>query len=245
MHSSIFHKNKSYKFQSVFRSVLIVAFSAAIVFGLNVYLQKSQASAQLKQTENNASAQQTENILVSKVDPELIEAPVVVIEDEKIIPLDAPKIVEPPLPIERGKNPVTRLDEAKIYAKPQILEGKYIDISLAHQNMVLFENGEIVDAFLISSGMRGMETPQGTFKIENKTSRAWSKAYSLWMPNWMAIVPSGKIGIHELPIWPGGYQEGAKHLGIAVSHGCVRLGPGSAKFVYDWTDIGTPVIVHK
>lgn len=149
------------------------------------------------------------------------------------------------IPIIRDKDPKKRLEEAKIYAKPQIIEGKYIDISLAHQNMVLFENGQFVDSYLVSSGKKGMDTPIGTFKIENKASRAWSKKYGLYMPNWMAIEPNGKYGIHELPEWPGGYKEGANHLGIAVSHGCVRLGEGAAKRVYDWSDIGTPVIIHK
>lgn len=152
---------------------------------------------------------------------------------------------DPIIPLaERNKNPLTRLDEAKEFAKPQILTGKYIDISLKFQNMVIFEDGKVLDAYQISSGKKGMDTPIGTFKVENKTPRAWSKDYGLWMPNWMAILPSGKVGIHELPIWPGGYQEGAKHLGTPVSHGCVRLGKDAAKRVYDWVEIGTPVVIH-
>jgi len=152
---------------------------------------------------------------------------------------------KPVLPkIERNKNPKTILEEAKSYAQPQIISGKYIDISLKYQNMVIFEDGKVLDAYQISSGKKGLDTPVGNFKIENKSPRAWSAGYGLWMPHWMAILPSGKIGIHELPVWPGGYQEGANHLGIPVSHGCVRLGVGAAKRVYDWAEIGTPVIVH-
>lgn len=150
-----------------------------------------------------------------------------------------------PIPVVRSKDPKTKLEEAKIFTKPLMNEGKYIDISLAHQNMVLFENGRFVDAYLVSSGKKGMDTPIGNFKIENKTPRAWSKKYGLYMPNWMAIEPSGKYGIHELPEWPGGYKEGASHLGVPVSHGCVRLGEGPAKRVYDWAEVGTSVIIHK
>lgn len=134
--------------------------------------------------------------------------------------------------------------QAKEFTNPVLQNGKYVDVNLAQQTMVIFENGKAVDSFIISSGKKGMETPVGEFKIENKTPRAWSKKYSLWMPNWMAIVPSGEIGFHELPVWPGGYQEGANHLGTPVSHGCVRLGPGDAKKVFDWAEIGTPVIIH-
>lgn len=146
---------------------------------------------------------------------------------------------------ERNKNPATRLQEAMIYAQPQILTGKYIDVSLTYQNIVIFQDGKPLKAFLISSGIKGLYTPIGTFKIENKHPRAWSKKYGLWMPYWMAFLPSGEMGIHELPEWPGGYKEGANHLGTPASHGCIRLGIGSAKEIYDWAEIGTPVVIHK
>ncbi|MDD5464650.1 MAG: L,D-transpeptidase [Candidatus Moranbacteria bacterium] len=149
-----------------------------------------------------------------------------------------------PAPLVWNKDPVIRMEQAKKFTQAKITQGKYIDINLSKQMMVIFENGVALDGYLISSGKRGMETPTGTFKIENKTPRAWSKKYQLFMPNWMAIVPSGLFGIHELPVWPGGFQEGASHLGIPVSHGCVRLGPSSAKRVYDWTEIGTPVVIY-
>jgi lipoprotein-anchoring transpeptidase ErfK/SrfK len=137
-----------------------------------------------------------------------------------------------------------KLAEAKRNTVAQITQGRYIDVTLASQVMVLFEDGKALDAHLISSGKRGLETPKGQFKIENKTKRAWSKSYGLYMPYWMALVPSGKFGIHELPEWPNGYKEGASHLGIPVSHGCVRLGVGPAQRTWDFADIGTPVIVH-
>ena len=90
----------------------------------------------------------------------------------------------------------------------------------------------------------GMETPRGQTKIYNKYPRAFSRSYGLFMPYWMAIAADGSRGIHELPEWPNGYKEGANHLGIPVSHGCVRLGVGPAKFVYDWVQIGTPVVIY-
>ena len=98
---------------------------------------------------------------------------------------------------------------------------------------------------MVSTGKRGMETKQGTFAIANKTPRAWSKKYGLFMPYWMALVKSGEFGIHELPEWPGGYKEGTNHLGTPVSHGCVRLGVGSAETVYNFAEVGTPVVIHS
>ena len=145
---------------------------------------------------------------------------------------------------DRSKDIRELLQEAKAYVEVKQAEGKYIDINLKTQTMVLFENGEAMKSYPISSGKPGMATPKGKFSIHNKAPRPWSKAYGLYMPYWMAIVADGKIGIHELPEWPSGYKEGANHLGHPVSHGCVRLGVGPAKEAYNWADIGTVVIVH-
>ncbi|EKE10728.1 MAG: ErfK/YbiS/YcfS/YnhG [uncultured bacterium] len=149
-----------------------------------------------------------------------------------------------PAPVTWEKNLGLRLEQAKKFTQAKIDQGKYIDINLSNQIMTIFDQGITLETYLVSSGKRGMETPKGTFKIENKAPRPWSKEYGLFMPNWMALVPSGKVGIHELPEWPGGYKEGQSHLGTPVSHGCVRLGVGAAKRVYDWAEIGTPVIVY-
>ncbi len=151
----------------------------------------------------------------------------------------------PPPPASWEKDFNLRLEQARRFTEPKIKEGKYIDLNLKSQVMTIFENGKLLDAYLISSGKPGMPTPQGTFHIANKTPRAWSKKYGLYMPYWNALVSSGDYGIHELPEWPGGYKEGANHLGTPVSHGCVRLGVGPAEIVYNWAEIGTPVVIHE
>lgn len=150
----------------------------------------------------------------------------------------------PPTPSVWSSDTATKLDEAKRLTRAKIQAGKYIDINLGSQVMTIFENGRAVESFLVSSGKPGMDTPKGSYQIRNKAPRPWSKAYGLYMPNWMALVPDGKYGIHELPEWPGGYKEGAAHLGRPVSHGCVRLGVGAAARVYGWADIGTSVVVY-
>lgn len=150
----------------------------------------------------------------------------------------------PPQPQTWAEKLDERLAQAIKYTQPRIKEGKYIDINLSTQIMTIFEDGNKLGTFLISSGKAGMNTPKGTHQIYNKRPRPWSAKYGLYMPYWMAITSDGGYGIHELPEWPGGYKEGQNHLGIPVSHGCVRLGVGNAKRVYDWADIGTPVIVY-
>lgn len=121
---------------------------------------------------------------------------------------------------------------------------KRLRVVLSTQRIERHLSGVVLDRFAISSGLPKTPTPVGEFKVLNKNRRAWSKSAKLWMPWWMGIDAPG-YGLHELPEWPGGLKEGAAHLGRMASHGCVRMGEGVAKMVYDWTPVGTPVSIVK
>ena len=123
-------------------------------------------------------------------------------------------------------------------------DGKYIDVNLATQKLCRIEGVNLVDCTTVSTGKASMPTPTGTFSILNKSPRRWSSSAGLWMP-WWEEFKAGGWGLHELPEWPNGYKEGADHLGIPVSHGCIRLGIGPAEAVYNWTEIGTQIYIHK
>ena len=137
-----------------------------------------------------------------------------------------------------------RPEPVKARTAARIAGGKYIDIDLAAQMMSLFQDGRLVDTYAISSGKSGMETPKGTHTVINKSGRAWSRKYGVFLPYWMAFTPGGAFGIHEVPEWPDGDKEGAGELGLPVSHGCIMLGNGAAERVYAWAEIGTPVVVY-
>lgn len=137
--------------------------------------------------------------------------------------------------------PESSIPKDGIEIEPKIKEGKYIDISISNQVMTLFEDGIKDNSFLISSGTYGMPTPLGTFSVRSKRRNVWS-SYGLWMPYSMNFY--GPYFMHELPYWPNGYREGTNHLGMRVSHGCVRLGIGPAEYVYNWSEIGTPIYIH-
>ncbi len=118
---------------------------------------------------------------------------------------------------------------------------KRIEINTGAQELSYFLGGVRMDTFPISSGVNH-STPNGHFTVTKKSPKAWSP-YGLWMPNWLGL-DSGRIGIHELPVWPNGYVEGEDHLGRPVSHGCIRLGHEPAAFLYNWTPIGTGVFIY-
>ncbi len=119
---------------------------------------------------------------------------------------------------------------------------KNIVIRLSTQRMEQVLGGVVVGEYVVSTGKPGMRTPTGSFFVLSKNPKAWSRSAKLWMPWWMEFSAKG-YGIHELPEWPGGLKEGANHLGKAASHGCVRLGVGSAKTIYDWAKIGTRISI--
>lgn len=126
-------------------------------------------------------------------------------------------------------------EKVKLPKKIEINTGK-------EQKLYYFLNDVRMGEFKISSGKPSMFTPKGNFKIDGKVLRAWS-SYGLWMPYWMSL-KNGYFGIHELPVWPDGTKEGENHLGIPVSHGCIRLGVGPAEFLYNWAPIGTAVKIY-
>lgn len=144
---------------------------------------------------------------------------------------------------DKDGNPV-KTQEREEEILPQITEGKYIDIDISSQSLFIFENGFERGAFKVSTGLKGMDTPIGKFEVMGKATRPWSQKYSLYMPWFIQFTNQGH-GIHELPEWPGGIKEGAHHLGIPVSHGCVRLGVGPARIVYDFAEKGVPIVIHK
>ncbi|MFZ2804245.1 MAG: L,D-transpeptidase family protein [Patescibacteria group bacterium] len=121
---------------------------------------------------------------------------------------------------------------------------KEIVVHLKTQRLDQVLGGVTIASYIVSTGKASTPTPVGTYAILSKNPREWSHMASLWMPWWMQFSKVGD-GIHELPEWPNGTKEGADHLGVPVSHGCVRLGVGPAKAMYDWTPIGTPVVVEK
>lgn len=130
---------------------------------------------------------------------------------------------------------------------PGMYPGKYMEVNLSNQMLYLWEGLAKVKEFRISSGKKSTPTREGIFKIKNKASVG--KSYPWIMPWWMAFAQDKTgawQGFHELPVdMRTGKKEGIGDIGLAVSHGCVRLPIGQSKEVYDWAEVGIPVYIHK
>lgn len=121
---------------------------------------------------------------------------------------------------------------------------RLIDINLSEQKLQAKIGEEIIYEFPISSGKPSTPTPTGDYSVLYKQE---VRSTSYIMPNWMAFTTRGH-GIHALPSlqYDNGYYwtEALNHIGIPVSHGCVRLLPEDAKTLYEFSPVGTKIHIH-
>ncbi len=125
-------------------------------------------------------------------------------------------------------------------------QGQRVVYSNSRQRVWLVEADEsLVDTYLVS-GRRGVPRP-GNYRVFSKSEKAWAGHGGITM-NYMVRFTRGRsgipIGFHDLPRYGNGTpMQTAAELGQFRSAGCVRQHPDKAIFLYDWADIGTPVVV--
>ncbi len=104
-----------------------------------------------------------------------------------------------------------------------------------------YRDWELVKRVRCTIGAPGTPTPAGTFRVVSKVSHfGEGKGYTVWHA-------TGFIGtsylIHSVVCYRGTKTVKDGRLGAAVSHGCVRLAIGQAKWIYDHIPHGTTVYI--
>jgi lipoprotein-anchoring transpeptidase ErfK/SrfK len=129
---------------------------------------------------------------------------------------------------------------------------KAIHIFLGKQTAFLTQSGFVLKTYQISTGKSETPTPRGEFLIHKKQElRISSQGVPYRMPRYMSFTPNSAYGLHALPYlgnkkedsWY--WQEALEHIGTPVSHGCIRFLPDEVEEIYEWADVGTPVIIHS
>jgi len=132
---------------------------------------------------------------------------------------------------------------------------RYLEFDGSRQLMFMWEDGQY-KKFRISGAFKEYN-PVGIHQIFTKSTIAWSRPTSKWMPYWQAFTfdPSQNafLGIHALVYWyPGLTRTGERkiyepesNIGKPASTGCLRLTVEDAKKVYDWTKVGDYIVVHN
>ena len=108
---------------------------------------------------------------------------------------------------------------------------KTITINLKMQKLSCFENGKKLHSFDISSGANNA-TPTGITIIRAKEKNAYSEDYNAPLP-YCLWTDFSNIGIHA-----------GKLPGYPASHGCIRMHYDDAKWLFNWTSIGTKVTIY-
>jgi lipoprotein-anchoring transpeptidase ErfK/SrfK len=136
---------------------------------------------------------------------------------------------------------------AKVSPDPSRPEGveaeRWISINLYEQTLAVYENGEMVYATLVSTGLDGWWTQPGTFQVYEKLesdpmqgafTADRSDYYYLEDVPWILYFDQARA-LHGA-YWHNGY-------GYPRSHGCVNLSPADAQWLYNWAGVGTYVYV--
>lgn len=130
------------------------------------------------------------------------------------------------------------------YEAPEGATGdRWISVNLYEQTITAYEQGEMVFATLVSTGIGGWWTQPGLFQVYEKLESDFmqgafeadrSDFYYLEDVPWILYYDQSRA-LHGA-YWHNGF-------GYPRSHGCVNLAPADAEWIYDWSTEGTWVYV--
>ena len=129
-----------------------------------------------------------------------------------------------------------------------VVENKRIVIDISTQQMTVYENGQVRNTHVVSTGVSDSPTMAGIFQIQTHEINAYASNWDLYMPHFMGIYeawPGFMNGIHGLPLLSNGQRLWASSLGAPASYGCIILDLGAAEDLYHWADPGVVVEITR
>lgn len=119
--------------------------------------------------------------------------------------------------------------------------GKYIKVDISDQTLYAYENGALTNEFLVSTGTYAFPTPLGKTEVTAKLPvHRYTWSYGPDNPNNYDL-----DGVQwNLRFRRHYYIHSAywhNNFGNRMSHGCVNMSTDEAKWVYDWSEVGTTV----
>ena len=122
-----------------------------------------------------------------------------------------------------------------------ITDKKLITVDIGKKMLFAWDGGRIVYQSPVATGMRYTPTVRGTFKIQRKVPLQDMKgSYPPYEPYYIKNVPNVMYFYQAYAIH-GAYWH--NRFGSAYTHGCVNLPVGASKWIYDWADVGTQVVI--
>lgn len=166
-------------------------------------------------------------------------------------PTDEAHIDQPTAaPIEDVATPPTLLVDhlaPETYAGLEDPNVKLVLVDISDQYVWAFENGTAVLESPMISGKANTkaETSRGIFKITFKKPGKYLRGpgYKSWVDYWMLFDTNRSIGLHDAN-WRSAEQYVPETYLTDGSRGCINLPCDFAPLLYDFVEIGTPVIVQ-
>jgi lipoprotein-anchoring transpeptidase ErfK/SrfK len=117
-------------------------------------------------------------------------------------------------------------------------EQPWIEIDLSDQYLYAWEGNQQTFATIVSTGKTTTPTYPGTYTIQRKLSQDRMKGSDYDLPDVPYVIYFDRgYAIH------GAYWH--SNFGTPVSHGCVNLPVDRAQWLFDWTTVGMPIVIHE
>jgi lipoprotein-anchoring transpeptidase ErfK/SrfK len=136
---------------------------------------------------------------------------------------------------------------------------KKIVVSLGQQKLTAYENDTPVGETVVTTGNQRTPTPLGTFHVLQKRSNfmmgsPWPRGDWRWYQaswvNYALLFEGSGYFVHDAP-WRHNFGPGSNtQLGTAGTdftgtHGCVNVPLEFEANLFQWADVGTPVIIQR
>jgi LysM repeat protein len=129
-----------------------------------------------------------------------------------------------------------------------VVPNKRIVVDISEQRMTVYEDGQVRNTHIVSTGVEDSPTMAGVFQIQTHELNAYASNWDLYMPHFLGIYeawPGFMNGIHGLPLLSSGNRLWASNLGSPASYGCIILNLAAAEDLYHWADPGVVVEITK
>jgi lipoprotein-anchoring transpeptidase ErfK/SrfK len=130
-----------------------------------------------------------------------------------------------------------------------VTKGKLILVKKGEQKMYIYSDGQLLRQTSITTGRIGWPTDNGTYSVLTKERSRRLKGsgqgatWDVFVNYWMLFNASEEEGIHDAP-WRNGVF-GNPLTDTNGSRGCVNTPDDTIAWLFDWANIGTPVVVQE
>ena len=114
----------------------------------------------------------------------------------------------------------------------------WIEIDLSDQHLFAWSGKNQTFSAVISTGKLETPTYPGVYRIQRKYAQDRMRGADYDVPDVPSVLYFDRgYAIH------GAYWH--NNFGTPMSHGCINLPLSNAEWLFNWSKIGTPVVIHQ